>query len=147
MTKSHHPRAPHRDDYAKFQTITLRWHDNDLYGHVNNVVYYQFFDTIVNQVLMEAGLLDVEKSKIVGFVVGTSCNFFSSLAYPGKIEIGMAVAHLGRSSARYRLAVFGEGAERASAAGEFTQVYIERGVQRPVDIPADVRAFLETLQK
>lgn len=143
----HHPRAPHRDEFVSFTTIPLRWHDNDYYGHVNNVVYYTFFDTVINQLLIEAGVLDLDKSKIVGFVVETRCTYFSSLTYPGKAEIGVAIAHLGRTSARYRIGVFAERAERAAAVGEFTQVYVERGVQKPVDIPADARAFLETLRK
>ena len=143
----HHPRAPHRDEFAKFQTISLRWHDNDAYGHVNNVVYYMFFDTAVNQMLMEAGVLDLEHSKIVGFVVETRCTYFSSLTYPGNAEIGVACAHLGRSSARYRIGVFAEGAERAAAVGDFTQVYVERGVQKPVEIPPEARAFLESLRR
>jgi acyl-CoA thioester hydrolase len=105
----HHPRAPHRDEFVSFTTIPLRWHDNDYYGHVNNVVYYTFFDTVINQLLIEAGVLDLETSTIVGFVVETRCTYFSSLTYPGKAEIGVAIAHLGRTSARYRIGVFAEG--------------------------------------
>lgn len=134
-----------RADFRTFRAITTRWMDNDAYGHLNNVVYYSLFDTCVNQWLVERGLLDVVASPVVGLVVETGCTYFESVAFPQALEAGMAVERLGRSSVRYRVAVFREGAEAAAAQGHFVHVYVDRATQTPVDIPQPTRAALETI--
>lgn len=136
-----------RGDYAAFKTLTTRWADNDAYGHLNNVVYYEFFDTAVNQLQIEAGLLDVEKSPVIGLVVETQCNYFSSLAYPQQVEAGVRVAHLGGSSVRYEIGLFAAGSDAPAAQGHFIHVYVDRVTQKPAQIPAPTRTFLESLQR
>jgi acyl-CoA thioester hydrolase len=136
---------PDRAAFARFVPIATRWSDNDAYGHLNNVVYYSLFDTAVNAILIEAGLLDPTTSPIVGLVVETSCRYFSSLTYPDLAEVGVAVEYLGRSSVRYRLGVFKAGAPDAAAAGRFTHVYVDRQTNRPFPIPAGHRELMETL--
>ena len=134
-----------RSAFRLFRAIPTRWMDNDVYGHVNNVVYYSYFDTIVNAHLVEAGVLDFRSSPSTGLVVETSCTYFEPIAFPDSVEGGLAVEKLGRSSVTYRLAVFKEGAELAAAQGRFTHVYVERASGRPVEIPGPVRAVLERL--
>ena len=134
-----------RRDYKHFQPITTRWHDNDIYGHVNNVVYYGFFDTAVNNYLIQQGGLDIQDGDIVGFVVSSACDYFASIAYPDLIEVGLRVAKLGNSSVQYELAIFREGAQEASAAGRFVHVFVERASNRPTAIPPRLRAALEAL--
>jgi len=136
---------PDRAAFARFVAIATRWSDNDAYGHLNNVVYYSLFDTAVNAILIEAGLLDPTTSPIVGLVVETSCRYYSSLAYPDLAEVGVAVDHLGRSSVRYRLGVFKAGEPFAAAAGRFTHVYVDRQTNRPFPIPDGHRELMETL--
>jgi acyl-CoA thioester hydrolase len=119
--------------------------DNDVYGHVNNVVYYSYFDTAVNGWLVEEGLLDPAKSRIVGYVVETGCTYFEPVAFPEPLEAGLLVAHLGRTSVRYRIGIFREGAALAAAQGHFVHVYVDRETQAPVEIPADTRRALKTL--
>ena len=140
-------RAPRlgRADFRAFRTLTTRWMDNDAYGHLNNVVYYSLFDSTVNAFLVERGLLDVVASPVVGLVAETGCTYFESVAFPQALEAGMAVERLGRSSVRYRVAVFREGAEAAAAQGHFVHVYVDRATQTPVDIPQPTRAALETI--
>lgn len=140
------PQRARRADYARFVPVSTRWMDNDVYGHVNNVTYYSFFDTAVNGLLIEAGALDIAASDIVGLVVATRCDFFASVKFPDAIEVGVRVLEIGRSSVRYALAVFRAGAQEAAAQGEFTHVYVARATQRPVEIPAPTRAFLETMK-
>ena len=134
-----------RRDYKHFQPITTRWHDNDIYGHVNNVVYYGFFDTAVNNYLIQQGGLDIQDGGIVGFVVSSACDYFASIAYPDLIEVGLRVAKLGNSSVQYELAIFREGEQEASAAGRFVHVFVERASNRPTAIPPRLRAALEAL--
>ena len=134
-----------RSHFRRFVPLTTRWHDNDVYGHVNNVVYYAFFDTAVNQLLVEAGVLDPATSTTVGLVVSTRCTYFASIAFPDAIEIGVRVAQLGRSSIRYDLGVFLQGEPECRALGEFTHVYVDRASQKPVPIPDPVRAVLSQL--
>ncbi len=134
-----------RRDYKHFQPITTRWHDNDIYGHVNNVVYYGFFDTAVNNHLIQQGGLDIRDGEIVGFVVSSACDYFASIAYPDLIEVGVRVAKLGNSSVQYELAIFREGEQEASAAGRFVHVFVERASNRPTAIPGGLRAALEAL--
>jgi acyl-CoA thioester hydrolase len=131
-----------RAAFRRFQAITTRWHDNDVFGHVNNVVYYAFFDTAVNRFLVDRGLLDVKTSTVVGLVVETRCTYFESIAYPDDVEVGLAAEHLGRSSVRYRLGVFRAGAPLAAAQGRFTHVYVDRATQKPVPMPDAVRQAL-----
>jgi acyl-CoA thioester hydrolase len=125
--------------------LATRWSDNDAYGHLNNVVYYSLFDTAVNAILIEAGLLDPSTSPIVGLVVETNCRYFSSLTYPELAEVGVAVEHLGRTSVRYSLGVFKAGNPTAAAAGRFTHVYVDRQTNRPHPIPEGHRALMETM--
>ncbi|HEY8564137.1 MAG TPA: thioesterase family protein [Beijerinckiaceae bacterium] len=132
-----------RSAFALFRPVPTRWMDNDVYGHVNNVVYYSYFDTAVNAALLEAGLLDVAASPVIGLVVETGCTYFESVSFPETVEAGLAVEQLGRSSVRYRLGIFKAGAPRAAAQGHFVHVYVERTSQRPTDIPPNVRAALE----
>lgn len=136
-----------RAAFARFVPIATRWSDNDAYGHLNNVVYYSLFDTAVNQLLIEAGHLDVKASAAIGLVVETRCVYFASLAYPDPVEVGVAVAELGRSSVRYRLGVFRAGDATARAQGAFTHVYVDRSTQIPTPIPDAARAFLEGLRR
>ena len=145
MSEQIRPARLNRAAFRRFTPIQTRWHDNDVYGHVNNVVYYAWFDTAVNGLLIEAGLLDPATSETVGLVVETRCVYFASLKFPQVLEIGLRVAHLGKSSVRYSLGVFAQGADAAAAQGEFTHVYVARATQRPVAIPPATRAFLEGL--
>ncbi len=134
-----------RSDYRVWVPIQTRWHDNDIYGHVNNVVYYNWFDTAVNGWLLEAGLLDIENGDPIGIVVETGCRYAFSVAFPQKIEIGFAVGKLGNSSVTYHLGVFVTGDEFAAAEGHFTHVYVGRDSRRPMPLPDSWRAILEKL--
>ncbi|UCJ16975.1 acyl-CoA thioesterase [Pseudomonas sp. MM211] len=135
-----------REHYRHFQPITTRWHDNDLYGHVNNVTYYSYFDSAVNTYLIEVGGLDIHRGEIVGFVVSSSCDYFASIAFPERIEIGLRVGNLGNSSVQYELAVFKEGEEQACAAGRFVHVFVDRSSNRPAAIPETLRLAMEALK-
>jgi acyl-CoA thioester hydrolase len=134
-----------RKDYRHFMTITTRWMDNDVYGHINNVQYYSYFDTAVNRFLIDQGTLDIHHGDVIGLVVETHCSFFSSAAFPADIEAGIRVAHLGRSSVRYEVGLFVGGREQAIAQGHFVHVYVERDSEKPVSIPDDLRSVLSTL--
>src|SRR5215211_2436291 len=134
-----------RGDYRVFRPIPTRWMDNDAYGHVNNVVYYSWFDTAVNTYLIEAGVLDIAASPTVGVVIETGCTYFESVTYPETVEAGLAVTKLGRSSVTYAVGIFKESGAFAAAQGHFVHVYVDRTTQRPVDIPGDVRTKLEAL--
>jgi acyl-CoA thioester hydrolase len=140
------PQPHRRADYPHLREITTRWMDNDAYGHVNNVVYYSFFDTAVNGWLIERGALDIAASPVVGFVVETGCHYFAPLAYPQTVTAGVRVAQLGRSSVRYEIALFGPGADEAAAQGHFVHVYVDRATRRPVrELPSGLRSALEPL--
>ncbi|ODT08451.1 acyl-CoA thioesterase [Bosea beijingensis] len=134
-----------RADFRVFRAIPTRWHDNDAYGHVNNVVYYGWFDTAVNAWLIENGFLDLAGSEIVGLVVETACTYFESVAFPETVEAGIAVERLGNSSVTYRIGIFRQGGAQAAAQGRFTHVYVERVDQKPVPIPAPLRGALVQL--
>ena len=134
-----------RSSYPTFRAVPTRWSDNDVYGHVNNIVYYGWFDTVVNAWLIEAGLLDVGTSDPIGLVVETGCRYARSLAFPQLVEIGLAVEQIGTSSVRYRLGVFGSGCDEAAAEGHFVHVYVDRKRRRPVPIPDRWRQRLESL--
>jgi acyl-CoA thioester hydrolase len=135
-----------RGEFRRFTTLTTRWSDNDAYGHLNNVVYYELFDSAVNAALIDAGLLDVERSPAVGLVVETGCRYFEPLAFPEAVEAGVRVERIGGSSVRYAIAIFRLGAAQAAAQGHFVHVYVDRATRRPVAVPAEVRGFLETLE-
>jgi acyl-CoA thioester hydrolase len=134
-----------RAQYRWFMTIATRWADNDAYGHVNNTVYYQWFDTAVNAWLVEAGLLDIEQGDPIGLVVETGCAYFAPLSFPGDVEVGIAVERLGNTSVTYRIGVFGAGSNDASAQGHFTHVYVDREGRRPAELPGEWRSRLESL--
>jgi acyl-CoA thioester hydrolase len=136
-----------RGAFARFVPIQSRWADNDVYGHLNNVVYYSYFDTAVNALLVEAGLLEPTTSPIIGLVVESNCSFFASLGFPDQAEVGVTVEALGRSSVRYLLGVFKAGAETAAAQGRYTHVYVERASQRPTPIPERHRRLMEGLRR
>jgi len=140
------PGPPSRAAFARFVAMATRWSDNDAYGHINNVVYYALFDSAVNAILIEAGLLDPAASPVIGLVVESNCRFYASLTYPEPAEVGVAVERLGRSSVSYRLAVFKAGAEQAAAAGGYTHVYVDRATNRPVPIPEAHRRLMEGLK-
>lgn len=142
---SERPARLSRSAFRLFRPIATRWSDNDAYGHVNNVHYYSYFDTVVNSWLIEEGLLDIANSPVIGLVVETGCTYFESVAFPDRLEAGIAVAHLGRSSVRYLIGIFREGAELAAAQGHFVHVHVERATQTPVDIPAKTREALNRL--
>ena len=138
-------RSP-RAAFKVWQTHSTRWADNDAYGHVNNVVYYQWFDSAVNAWLVGEGLLDIEKGDPIGVVVETGCTYADSLAFPGDVEVGLCVEHIGRSSMRYRIGIFAAGQEEAAAEGHFVHVMVDRATRRPVPIPDKWRRSLETIR-
>ena len=135
-----------RESYRHWTRVSTRWHDNDAYGHVNNAVYYQWFDTAVNAWLIEAGLLDVERSDPIGLVVETCCRYAASLAFPRAVDVGLALDRLGTSSVAYHIGIFGEGDSEPAAEGMFTHVYVDRATRRPRPIPAMWRSALEQLR-
>ena len=125
--------------------MPTRWMDNDVYGHVNNVVYYSYFDTVVNEYLIAQGVLDIEAGPVIGLVVETGCKYFSSIAFPDEITAGLKVARLGKSSVRYQIALFRRDGQEAVAQGHFVHVYVDRATRRPVTLPAPLRAALERI--
>ncbi|RJF94994.1 acyl-CoA thioesterase [Noviherbaspirillum saxi] len=138
--------AKKRSDFKHFHTITTRWMDNDAYGHVNNVVYYSWFDTVVNQFLIANRVLDVERGPVIGLVIETQCNYFASVAFPERVTAGLRVTKLGNSSVRYEVGIFREDEDTASAQGHFVHVYVDRNMRKPSPIPEDMRALLATLE-
>ncbi len=136
---------PRRADFPVFRGITTRWMDNDVYGHVNNVVYYSWFDTTVNAFLIEQGVLDPASGDAVGVVVETLCRYHDSIAFPEPVEAGLRVERIGTSSVRYEIGIFRVGAELASADGHFVHVYVDHETRRPVPVPDAVRAVLQPL--
>lgn len=137
---------PNKDSFSKFIEISTRWSDNDVYRHVNNVIYFSFFDTAVNQNLIEHGLLDVENSPFVGLVVDNQCQYFASITFPDQIKVGLKVIKLGNSSVQYLLGIFKNQDPNICALGKFTHVYVDRSTNRPVPIPGEIRLMLEKLQ-
>lgn len=134
-----------REDFPHFHTITTRWMDNDPYGHVNNVVYYSWFDTAVNQYLIAQGALDVTQGTVIGLVVETHCNYFRPVSFPESINAGVRVARIGRTSVRYEIGLFREDDVDAAAQGHFIHVYVDRLTRRPTELPASLRAALTPL--
>ena len=139
------PQVPTRDEYKVFYPITTRWSDNDIYGHVNNVTYYSYFDTAANRYLIEEGGLDISDGSIVGYVVNSGCEYHAPITYPETIEAGVRVDRLGNSSVQYGIAIFREGEDRAAAHGHFVHVFVDREADRSVAIPVGLRAALERL--
>ncbi|MBB5236151.1 acyl-CoA thioesterase [Deinococcus budaensis] len=138
--------VPHaRAAYPYHHPTPTRWADNDVYGHVNNVTYYSYFDTAVNAYLAARGALDVQGGAVIGLVVETGCAFFAPAAFPDLLSVGVRVAQLGRSSVRYELAIFREGEAAACAQGHFVHVYVDRATRRPVALPPALRAALAPL--
>lgn len=134
-------------DYTHFLDIPTRWSDNDVYGHINNAVYYLYFDTVVNEYLIKKGLLDIETSDIIGLVVKTNCDYFAPASFPDTIKAGLRVANLGNSSVTYEIGLFRNDEEEACAQGQFTHVYVDKRFRRPVELSDEMRAALETLKK
>lgn len=140
------PAARTRAEFRRFQRIDTRWADNDVYGHVNNVVYYGWFDTAVNRHLIEAGALDLhDHAGVIGLVVETRCHYFAPLAFPQAVDAGLRVAHVGRSSVRYEIGLFAADAGSTAAHGHFVHVYVDRATRRPVELPAPLRHALQDL--
>lgn len=142
MREQANPRA----GYRHFHPITTRWSDNDAYGHVNNVVYYSWFDTAVNQFLITNGVLDIERSPVIGLVIETRCNYFQAVSFPERVTAGIRVAQLGNSSVRYEVGIFREDEQSAAAQGHFVHVYVDRASRRPAAIPPSMRALLESIR-
>lgn len=140
------PTAISREAFKHFARLTTRWMDNDVYGHLNNVVYYSLFDTVVNRALIDAGVLDIHQGDVIGLVVETHCNYFAPLAFPQAVDAGLRVAHLGKSSVRYEIGLFGEGEPLSAAHGHFVHVYVDKQTRRPVPLPVEFKHFLEGLQ-
>jgi acyl-CoA thioester hydrolase len=138
--------AETRDRYPHLTTLDTRWMDNDVYGHVNNVVYYSFFDTAVNRWLIAQGVLDPATSTAIGLVVETQCRYFRPLSFPEPVTAGLRVGRVGTSSVRYELALFGGDDAEAAAAGHFVHVYVDRATRRPAPVPDAMRAALATLR-
>jgi acyl-CoA thioester hydrolase len=132
-------------DFAHFTAITTRWMDNDAYGHINNVVYYSFFDTVVNEYLIAQGGLDIATSQVIGLMVETHCNYFAPIAYPDKIRAGLRVARLGTSSVKYEIGIFRNDETSASAQGHAVHVFVERATNKPVALPEVLKKALQKL--
>lgn len=140
------PRPEPRQAYRLFRPLATRWMDNDVYGHINNVVYYSFFDTAVNGYLIDAAALDIHAGPVIGLVVETRCNYFAPLAFPQAIEAGLRVAQVGSSSVRYEVGLFAAGGSETAAAGHFVHVYVDRQTRRPVPLPAALSQALQALK-
>lgn len=136
-----------RSDFGVFQPLTTRWKDNDVYGHVNNVTYYSWFDTAVNRYLIESGGLDIHSDPVIAFVVSSSCRYFSPIAYPESVEIGLRVDHLGNSSVRYGLGVFRTGEDTPCAEGDFVHVFVDRATNSARPVPEPIRAALQKIRR
>ena len=136
---------PRREDFRRAYTLGTRWGDHDSYGHVQNVVYYSFFDSAISQFLVEQGTLDIDSSPVIGLIVESSCTFFSPITFPDQVTVGLRIAHLGTSSARYELGIFRNDESEVSALGYVVYVYVDRASNKPTAIPELVRAELCTL--
>ena len=134
-----------RASFKAWRSFATRWTDNDVYGHVNNTVFYQWFDSAVNAWLIDHRLLDLDEGRLIGLVVETRCSYFAPLTFPRPVEVGIALGHLGTSSVRYRVGVFDVGHQQTAAHGEFTHVYVDHQTRRPVTLPAAWREALQTL--
>ena len=139
------PQPEPRAAYARFETIHTRWMDNDVYGHVNNVVHYSLFDTAVNRYLIDAGALDIHRGDVIGLVVKTQCHYFDSITFPQVVHAGLRVARQGRTSVAYDVALFADDAPTCAACGRFVHVYVDRTTRRPVPLPAALAQALAPL--
>ena len=137
--------AERRGNYPHFLEIATRWMDNDIYGHVNNVVYYSYFDTVVNEYLIRAGGLDIHGGAVIGIAVESLCRFHRSLAFPDFVDAGLRSGRLGNSSVRYEIGLFRRSEDEPAATGHFVHVFVDRGSRRPVPIPMPIRAALQRL--
>lgn len=146
-TRPEKPTAPVLGDYPVFREITTRWMDNDVYGHVNNAVYYSFFDTVVSGYLLEAGAVDPHGGSVIGLAVESKCNYFASIGFPDLVAGGLRVDRIGTSSVQYGVGIFGGEADSAAAAGHFIHVYVDAESRRPVPIPDHIRKVLAPLQR
>ena len=148
MKLSPRPHAEFQSAFKAFRIIGTRWSDNDMYGHVNNVVYYSWFDTAINGLLIERGVLEIHAGSLIGLVVETGCNYFAPLAFPQAVTAGIRVAHVGASSVRYEVAIFPADERLPCAAkGHFVHVYVDRATRRPVPcLPAELLSVLELLK-
>ena len=140
------PAPTTRADFTHFLAIPTRWIDNDIYGHVNNVIYYSYFDTVINQFLIEAGGLDPQEGAVVGIAVETGCRFHRSLAFPDLVRAGLRIDKLGTSSVRYEVGIFRNDEDTACADGHFVHVFVDRATQRPVPVPEPIREALQSLR-
>lgn len=134
-----------RAEYLHYISLPTRWMDNDIYGHVNNALYYSFFDTAINEYLIAAGGLDINADEVIAFAAESQCQYLRPFAFPGTIDIGLRVGKLGNSSVRYELAIFKQDEDFAAAAGYFVHVFVDRATQRSVTIPDEIRAALALL--
>ena len=132
--------------YRHVSSLQTRWMDNDIYGHVNNVVYYSFFDSVVNGFLIEGGVLDIHDGAVIGLVVETNCRYFAPLAFPETVTAGLFVSHIGHSSVRYEIGLFADGGAVPAAEGYFVHVYVDKASRRPTSLPEEFRTLLETIQ-
>ena len=146
MSDATRPAPPRLADYPWHTPILTRWADNDLYGHVNNMTYYGFFDTAIGTYLMQEGGLDPWKAEVIGLVIENGCRFHRAVAFPDRLHAGVRVGHLGRSSVRYEVGIFKDGEEGAVADGHFVHVFVERKAQRPVPIPEPIRRALAAIR-
>lgn len=138
--------ASKRNEYKYFHEIATRWSDNDIYGHANNVIYYSWFDTVVNYFLITHHLSDIECGEVIGVVIESQCNYLTPVAFPEPVYAGLRVGKLGNSSVRYEVGIFRNDDPLAVAQGHFVHVYVDRVTRRPVAIPAGMREILQTLQ-
>lgn len=141
------PPEDRREDYPHRLAIATRWFDNDLYGHVNNVVYYAFFDTVINRFLVDEGGLDIAGGEVIGVCVESGCRYLRSIAFPDGVEAGLRAAHVGRSSVRYEVGIFRAGDEALCAAGHFVHVFVDRVTRRPAPIPEQIRDALLRIRR
>jgi acyl-CoA thioester hydrolase len=136
-----------RADFVHFLELQTRWDDNDVYGHVNNVVYYAYFDTVINRYLIDEAELDVLQDDLIGICVESQCRYLASVAFPDRIEAGMRVGKLGTSSVRYEIGIFRVGNDEPCAIGHFVHVFVDRATRRPMPVPGHLRAALTRLVK
>lgn len=134
-------------EYLCRRSIATRWMDNDVYGHINNVNYYSFFDSAVNGFLIEKGVLDIENGETIGLVVETGCKYFAPLSFPDEIEVGIFVSHIGNSSVRYEIGLFKKGEAAPAAQGFFVHVYVDRASRRPTSIPEKMKSVLKAIER
>ena len=142
---SERAQAEPRTAYRHFTRLSTRWMDNDVYGHVNNVVYYSLFDTAVNGYLVDAGALNIRHGQVIGLVVETHCNYFAPVEFPQKIDAGLRVARLGSSSVRYEIGLFAADEPLTAARGHFIHVYVDRATRRPTVLPPALTQALQGL--